>query len=514
MLIQKMRRIIVSNGTNIRRNSIAFSALIGSIGGSVLEIVSEKFINELVNKGYFKDSMLLRIITLIVLSVVTFLLCYLIINIFIWIVAESRFIRVHIFKEKIIEGYWFETIYYDVDYKHKFCVGIVQTYYDDNGELVYRGTDYSFKNFSETGEFISKGTILKYDKNSSIAKLLYIYDFRNKDQLQSGYGQIDFNISQNHSESHRGYFVNSDGRTYHFIADLVKSKKDVKALGKGGSVATQVIKKLSNNFQKSHDYLNDESVERGIKIHTDIYNTDPNSFDEFSRCEDCDNNLLSYFNSIEINDSTNVLDIGAGTGRFTFFVVDRAKRVVCTDASEMMISFLKNSIHKNDKKIKNLKNKCTCVCCDHLLLQVELKDEKFDIIIAGFTLSCLFVSTRFNYSQKEKMFFLFFYGLKELLNDNGRIIIIESSGVGNSPDECELLECDKGLCDYYDILDKSGFDSTEISTDFRFNNKAEAFRVLTHFWGKEGSDKIKYEPNTREYVLYEKTIIWSWQKNQ
>ena len=45
MLIQKMRRIIVSNGTNIRRNSIAFSALIGSIGGSVLEIVSEKFIN-------------------------------------------------------------------------------------------------------------------------------------------------------------------------------------------------------------------------------------------------------------------------------------------------------------------------------------------------------------------------------------------------------------------------------------------------------------------------------------
>lgn len=79
----------MSSGIRIRKNSIAFSALIGSIGGTVLEIASQRLIDELINKDYFKDSIILRVITFIFFSILAFLLCLLVIKFFVWLLSQN-----------------------------------------------------------------------------------------------------------------------------------------------------------------------------------------------------------------------------------------------------------------------------------------------------------------------------------------------------------------------------------------------------------------------------------------
>ena len=470
------------SGKKIRNRSLAITAVLSAILQNVLLDIVEDIFSQ--------HASIIAIIGIFIYCFVFILLILLL-----RCLAKIRWIRVHIFKEKIVEGKWFECIYEDPKYIKPYSYGIVMTFYDDDGELIYKGDDYDLsREFNHTGNFWSTCTSLKYytDRHENEAKLDYAYNFEYEGMKHQGYGDIRFTIGKARSNYHEGRFFNSDGKVYYFKALLITNKQIIKQLDSGNKRDFIIaMEKLVDIYNKDCSGSQTEK----IKL---MYENDPQAFQEFCTKEDAAGNIADVISKFTFKDK-DVLDMGAGTGRFSKLVVKDVNSLVCSDLSSKMISYLKES-----KMAQRYGHKISFIHCDHMALPT-LVSTQFDYIIAGYSIGAYFTDDLINHDQKKKLFHTILSMVESLLRENGTLIIVESLGIGQI-NNTTLFEFDQNLRLYFQLLEESGFEKTEVDTSFIFDTEEEANDTIYEFWGTEGVKKIQRENN--KWILKEVSGVW------
>ena len=117
------------------------------------------------------------------------------------------------------------------------------------------------------------------------------------------------------------------------------------------------------------------------EAHAELYDSEAALFDDISLHEDTAGKLRQFLLERFSFDDISVLEAGAGAGRITDYYVDRAKRVVVTDAYESMVNMLKQKYDGVEKVTASL--------CDHRQLR-ERFPEPFDVFLSAFSFNYAF----------------------------------------------------------------------------------------------------------------------------
>ena len=139
------------------------------------------------------------------------------------------------------------------------------------------------------------------------------------------------------------------------------------------------------------------------------------AYEKFSKSEDINNLIQKYLKEEYDLSNKIILEIGAGSGKFTGFLSDRSKKVYAVEKIESLLLINKEK-HKS-------KNNVEFILSD--IKDVKLEKNSIDYVFAGWSLT----SMRDIYDQV-------FANLYQILKPNGKIIIVENGG---QDEFCKLL---------------------------------------------------------------------------
>lgn len=139
------------------------------------------------------------------------------------------------------------------------------------------------------------------------------------------------------------------------------------------------------------------------------------AYEKFSKSEDINNLIQKYLKEEYDFSNKIILEIGAGSGKFTGFLSDRSKKVYAVEKIESLLLINKEK-HKS-------KNNVEFILSD--IKDVKLEKNSIDYVFAGWSLT----SMRDIYDQV-------FANLYQILKPNGKIIIVENGG---QDEFCKLL---------------------------------------------------------------------------
>lgn len=206
--------------------------------------------------------------------------------------------------------------------------------------------------------------------------------------------------------------------------------------------------------------------------------------------EDYRKNISRALEQICSFKGVDVVELGAGTGRFTCMLVPLVRSIVAFDASQHM---LEAAVAKLEK-LKSY-NWLTSVA-DHRYLPIG--DQAADVAIAGWTLGVFPGWQQETWRPEIEMALA---QMKRVLRPGGVIIIVETLGTGH-----ETPNPPPALAPYYTCLEQEhGFHSTWIRTDYQFESRAEAEYLTRFFYGDELADKVAEKGSL---ILPECTGIW------
>ena len=138
-----------------------------------------------------------------------------------------------------------------------------------------------------------------------------------------------------------------------------------------------------------------------------FYNKKPDVYDRLSASQDRGNKILKFISrNTNLNGKT-VLDIGAGTGRFSIPLASKARLLYALDNSNTMLKILREKIRK--RKIKNIR------VLKSGFEKIPLPDESVDIIVSFWS-----------FPVHSKNWDRDFREIKRVLRKDGRIIIIDN----------------------------------------------------------------------------------------
>jgi ubiquinone/menaquinone biosynthesis C-methylase UbiE len=223
--------------------------------------------------------------------------------------------------------------------------------------------------------------------------------------------------------------------------------------------------------------------------HQEIYLQEGERYHRLVEREDYQNNLLTAILSITNPEGLNVIDLGAGTGRVSSLLAPLASSVAAFDLSTNMLEVAKNQFPGADQA------KWIVAAADHRWIPLE--SQSADLIISGW--SFCYLALWGGRSWKNELE----HGLVEinrLLLRNGKVIIIESLGTGNT----EPIMIEK-LSAYLGYLEEYGFQRRWIRTDYRFEDLDEAEELTEFFFGEE---MLKELGSQAQPILPECTGIW------
>ncbi len=220
-----------------------------------------------------------------------------------------------------------------------------------------------------------------------------------------------------------------------------------------------------------------------------LFREHPAEYDQLVSREDYQGNIPRALDQICSFEGADVVELGAGTGRFTRALAPVVKSIAAFDVSRPMIEV---TIHKLEEL--ELQNWLVGIA-DHRYLPVG--NQVADVAIAGWTICC------FPAWQPETWCADVDGALAQMrrvLRPGGTAIILETLGLGESPKAPEKL-----VAYYARLEEKHGFRYTWIRTDMRYESLAEAEKLTRLFQGDESADKVPKE-GTR--VIPECTGIW------
>lgn len=224
----------------------------------------------------------------------------------------------------------------------------------------------------------------------------------------------------------------------------------------------------------------------------DVYEKHADQYERLIQREDYQENLLRAVEKICLLEGLEVVELGAGTGRLTRLLAPRVRSIQAFDISLHMLAVAAVSL-----KAMGLPNWQAGVA-DHR--QVPVESASADLLIAGWSFCYLAVW------GGEQWMTALEAGLDEMcriLRPGGMVILLETLGTGQtSPRPPEHLGR------YYAWLAETGFQSSWIRTDYRFESLAEAVELSSFFFGDAMGQEIAQK---NWVVLPECTGIW-WRK--
>jgi ubiquinone/menaquinone biosynthesis C-methylase UbiE len=206
--------------------------------------------------------------------------------------------------------------------------------------------------------------------------------------------------------------------------------------------------------------------------HTNVYKNEADRYDLLISKQP---NLAKVIEEIRAFEGLDIIDMGAGTGRFTALLAPKAKSIVAIDSSESMLGITAKKLQ--DAGLANYQSHVA----DHRNLPI--RDQSADLVVAGWSICYLGSTNVQNWKENIKKVMK---EIMRILRPGGSIIIFETMGTGtHTPNPPDYLK------NYYSLLENEfGFSYKWIRMDYEFENIQEAEELSRFFFGDELADKV------------------------
>lgn len=208
--------------------------------------------------------------------------------------------------------------------------------------------------------------------------------------------------------------------------------------------------------------------------HDEIYRSQADAYEDMiARQPD----LSDTLRAIRDYRGLDVLDMGAGSGRLSRFLVQEARSLVCTDLSRPMLDVL-------DRRLAALAapGSWTSLEADHRRL--PLQDASVDLAVSGWSVCYLANADEPGWEDNLAQVMA---ELERVLRPGGTIVLFETMGTAT-----ETPNPPSFLTPYYERLERQyGFAHQWIRTDYRFDSVADAIRRTEFFFGPEVAAAIE-----------------------
>ncbi|WP_274654748.1 class I SAM-dependent methyltransferase [Paenibacillus humicola] len=185
------------------------------------------------------------------------------------------------------------------------------------------------------------------------------------------------------------------------------------------------------------------------------------------------------------------VDLGAGTGRLTAVLAQKARSVTAVDASEAMLRV-------NADRLRAAAPPCRwqTVAADYRALPLE--DDSADLTTAGWSI-CYAASG--DVPQWRDNLAAIMAECRRVLRPGGAVVIFETMGTGHETPQPPAF-----LLPYYAALESEyGFAHRWIRTDYRFDDPGQAESLTRFFFGDELADTVRAN---RMSLLPECAGVW------
>ncbi|WP_409343055.1 class I SAM-dependent methyltransferase [Paenibacillus sp. MBLB4367] len=209
--------------------------------------------------------------------------------------------------------------------------------------------------------------------------------------------------------------------------------------------------------------------------HEEIYARHAEGYEKLIDGADCEGNILAQLQDICPAEGLDVVDLGAGTGRFARLLAPVAKSVTAVDRSPAMLAVTEARLRASGL------NNWRTVTGDHRSL--PLPDRSADLIVSGWSV-CYIANS--DVSGWRDHLAQTIAEIKRVLRPNGTIVLFETLGTGTeTPQAPDILR------GYYDALKREyGFSHTWIRTDYQFEDGKEAEELTRFFFGNALADRV------------------------
>lgn len=227
----------------------------------------------------------------------------------------------------------------------------------------------------------------------------------------------------------------------------------------------------------------------------EVYRSHAALYERLVAREDYQANVLPTLKAIRPLDGLDVVEFGAGTGRFTLMLIPVVRSIVALDASRHMLGVTRGKL-----RAQGLNNWLLGVGDNR---RMPLPAAHFDLAIAGWSFghATVWYADRWRDEIEQSL-----AEMRRLLRPGGTAVIFETLGTGseepNPPTEV--------LGAYYAYLeDEQGFSSTWIRTDYRFESLAEAEELVRFFFGDDLAAQVAvHVADDGRVILPECTGVW------
>lgn len=220
-----------------------------------------------------------------------------------------------------------------------------------------------------------------------------------------------------------------------------------------------------------------------------IYAHQAMRYQQLVACEDYQNQLLPTLENITPLKNKVMLEGGAGTGRLTTLLAPLAAHITACDINKHMLDLCQARLSARSAVNWQLAAACheNMPFCSHWA----------DVFISGWSFCYAAIDAGANWRGALKQAL---QEVKRQLKPDGIIILLESLGTGFEKPKAPAV-----LAEYLTELERHGFKTTWLRTDYCFDTWQQAQELITFFFGNDPLPLIK----TRHgIVLPECTGIW------
>jgi ubiquinone/menaquinone biosynthesis C-methylase UbiE len=223
----------------------------------------------------------------------------------------------------------------------------------------------------------------------------------------------------------------------------------------------------------------------------EIYAKHAKEYDALISREDYQGNLLKLLESIRPLNDIDVVEMGAGTGRFTRMLAPRVKSIRAYDAAQHMLDKAAETLHAMG--VSNW----TVQAADNKSIPAE--DASADLSIEGWSFGHAVAWYPDTWREEIGA------ALREMmrvLRPNGVAVVVETLTTGSEIPKAPT----EGLATYYAWLESEhGFTRNELRTDYKFESLAEAESLARFFFGDVMGDLVV---KNQWVILPECTGVW------